>query len=124
MYFSSLTYFVHPQPTEDMSDDFMFPMSKGMSYGAGYMSGADSDAELPRPRDDFDLKLPQKKRLMRSSSDPSVNTHENIPGIPPYPQPPTYKNQRVSYFDSFFSLFLQNPPQDLVVLFSFEILKN
>lgn len=75
-----------------MSDDFMFPMSTRLSMAAG----ADSDFEAPRPRDDFDVSPIRKKTLMRSSSDPSVNTHENIPGIPPYPSPPTYKNQKVS----------------------------
>ncbi|XP_059173109.1 tight junction protein ZO-1-like isoform X2 [Physella acuta] len=79
------------QPVDDMSDDFMFPMSTRLSMAAG----ADSDFEAPRPRDDFDVSPMRKKTLMRSSSDPSVNTHENIPGIPPYPSPPTYKNQKL-----------------------------
>lgn len=75
-----------------MSDDFMFPMSNRMSIAGG----AESDHEQPRPRDDLDVSPIRKKQLMRSSSDPSVNTQENIPGIPPYPSPPTYKNQKVS----------------------------
>ncbi|CAL1548287.1 unnamed protein product [Lymnaea stagnalis] len=80
------------QPLEDMSDDFMFPMSTRMSLAAG----AESDLDIPRPRDDMDVSPIRKKQLMRSSSDPSVNTHENIPGIPPYPSPPTYKIQKVT----------------------------
>ncbi|XP_012945825.2 tight junction protein ZO-2, partial [Aplysia californica] len=99
------------QPTEDMSDDFMFPMSTRMSFGAG----ADSDLDLPRPRDDLDVSPLQKKRLVRSSSDPSVNTHENIPGIPPYPSPPTYKNQRIPSHDSRVSTSEtspRSPPRD------------
>ena len=80
------------QPTEDMSDDFMFPMSARMNSG----SGAESDIDLPRPWDDLDVP-PFQKRLVRSFTDPSINTHENIPRIPPYPSPPTYKNQRVNF---------------------------
>ncbi|XP_055873849.1 tight junction protein ZO-1-like isoform X3 [Biomphalaria glabrata] len=79
------------KPQEDMSDDFMFPMSNRMSIAGG----AESDHEQPRPRDDLDVSPIRKKQLMRSSSDPSVNTQENIPGIPPYPSPPTYKNQKI-----------------------------
>lgn len=87
------------QPAEDINDEFMFPMSTRLSYAAG----ADSDFDLPRPKDDFDLNASTKKPLLvRSSSDPSINTHENIPGIPPYPSPPTYKNQRVG--SCFFAL--------------------
>ena len=31
------------------------------------------------------------RRLIRSSSDPSIATGENVPGIPPYPDPPVYQ---------------------------------
>ncbi|KAH9508486.1 hypothetical protein Btru_055324, partial [Bulinus truncatus] len=79
------------KPQEDMSDDFMFPMSNRLSIAGA----ADSDHDLPRPRDDLYASPIRKKQLMRSSSDPSVNTQENIPGIPPYPSPPTYKNQKI-----------------------------
>lgn len=88
------------QPTEDMSDDFMFPMSTRLSYAAG----ADSDVDIPQPRDDLDVSPMRKQRLVRSSSDPSINTHENIPGISQYPSPPTYKNQRVCTSVFFFFL--------------------
>ena len=73
-------FFSYPQPTEDISDEVMFPMSTKMSSG-----GAESDGEAPRPRDDFDLSSVLRPRLIRSSSDPSINTGQNIPGIPPYP---------------------------------------
>ncbi|GFO31765.1 tight junction protein zo-1 [Plakobranchus ocellatus] len=93
------------KPLEDISDDFMFPMSTRLSYAAA-AGGADSDMEQSRR----DLSpgysmggsqglLGQGQmsggRMVRSSSDPSINTQENIPGIPPYPSPPTYKNQRI-----------------------------
>lgn len=75
-----------------MSDDFMFPMSTRLSYAAG----VDSDLEIPQHLGDRDVSPVRKQWLVRASSDPSVNTHEKIPGIPPYPSPPTYKNQKVS----------------------------
>ena len=92
------------QPIEDISDDFMFPMSTRLSYAAaaGGGGGADSDMEQSRrdlsPGHGSSLGQGPKPggRMVRSSSDPSINTQDNVPGIPPYPSPPTYKNQRVS----------------------------
>ncbi|XP_071115833.1 tight junction protein ZO-1-like isoform X2 [Haliotis cracherodii] len=81
----------HKKPEEDISEDFLFPMPARLSYAS-----PESELDLHRPYDDFDVSPIQKKRLVRSSSDPSVNTAEHgIPGIPPYPAPPSYHNQRV-----------------------------
>ncbi|BFZ25795.1 hypothetical protein BsWGS_28834 [Bradybaena similaris] len=84
------------RPAEDMSDDFMFPMSTRLSYAAG----VDSDLDIPQRQSDLHVSPVRKQRLVRASSDPSVNTHEKIPGIPPYPSPPTYKNQKIPSNDS------------------------
>ena len=77
----------HLQPTEDISDDYLFPMSNRMSFSPT----RDSEVDLSRPTDDIDVSPMHKKRLVRSSSDPSINTTDRIPGIPPYPAPPSYQ---------------------------------
>ncbi|XP_025081792.1 tight junction protein ZO-1-like isoform X3 [Pomacea canaliculata] len=78
------------KPEEDMNDDFMFPMPNRMS-----LAGApDAEQDLAFPSDTFDASPMQKKRLVRSSSDPSINTTERVPGIPPYPAPPGYHNAK------------------------------
>lgn len=55
--------------------------------------------------DDMDASPNHKKRyLVRSSSDPSVNTTDRIPGIPPYPDPPRYhRSPKVGNCDWFMS---------------------
>jgi tight junction protein 1 len=88
------------QPEEPIKEDFLFPMSHRLSYASspesdyeGYYGrahslysdrdggdGTDGDGTLPRGR----------PRLPRASSDPSLATQDNVPGIPPYPAPPIY----------------------------------
>jgi len=76
------------QPDEDISEDYLFPMSNRFSFSGRHEA---SDSELTRTLDDMDASTSHKKRfLVRSSSDPSVNTTDRIPGIPPYPDPPRY----------------------------------
>ena len=79
---------------ENYKEDYLFPMSNRLSYA----SSPESDNEFgwpaangPEPKDNSPP-LPRKK-LVRSSSDPSVATAENIPGIPPYPDPPSYPRE-------------------------------
>ena len=82
----------------------MFPMSTRLSYAATAGGGGGADSDMEQSRRDLSPGqgspmgpgLKPGGRMVRSSSDPSINTQENIPGIPPYPSPPTYKNQRVS----------------------------
>ncbi len=38
-----------------------------------------------------------RRKLIRSSSDPSIATGENVPGIPPYPAPPSYRRDKQVY---------------------------
>ncbi|GFS16937.1 tight junction protein ZO-1 [Elysia marginata] len=91
------------KPIEDISDDFMFPMSTRLSYAAAAGGGGGADSDMEQSRRDLSpghgsslgQGLKPGGRMVRSSSDPSINTQENIPGIPPYPSPPTYKNQRI-----------------------------
>ena len=99
-----------------MKEDFLFPMSS-MTNRLSYASSPDSDLDLrpgSRMYDDDDLYNPlytthnappqggtqapdagpvRGRRLIRSSSDPSIATGENVPGIPPYPAPPTYQQR-------------------------------
>ncbi|KAL8584046.1 hypothetical protein ACOMHN_022386 [Nucella lapillus] len=75
------------KPEEDFNDDFMFPMPNRLSIA----TAPDHELDLARPADDLDISPMQKKRLVRSSSDPSVNTADRVPGIPPYPAPPGYR---------------------------------
>ncbi|XP_041355918.1 tight junction protein ZO-1-like isoform X2 [Gigantopelta aegis] len=74
------------KPEDDISDDFLFPMPNRLSFAGS----PESDMDLSRAQDDLDMSPMQKKRLVRSSSDPSINTMDKIPGIPPYPSPPSY----------------------------------
>lgn len=75
-----------------MNDDFMFPMPNRLSLAGG----TENEPEFVRSSDDLDASPIHKKRLMRSSSDPSINTMDRIPGIPPYPAPPRYHDAKVS----------------------------
>ena len=79
--------FIVLQPDEDITDDYLFPLSNRIAYSGG----RDSDVDISRPLDDLELSPTHKKRLVRSSSDPSINTTDKIPGIPPYPNPPRYQ---------------------------------
>ncbi|KAK7491112.1 hypothetical protein BaRGS_00017676 [Batillaria attramentaria] len=82
------------KPEEDLNDDFMFPMPNRMSLAGS----PESELDLGRPSDDLDTSPMQKKRLVRSSSDPSINTADRVPGIPPYPAPPGYGNAKMPPF--------------------------
>ena len=77
------------QADEAIKDDFLFPMSNRLSYA----SSPESDLDL-RPGsmygDEEDASPVPRRKLVRSSSDPSIATGENVPGIPPYPAPPNY----------------------------------
>ena len=83
----------HHQPDSHPKEDFLFPMSNRLSYA----SSPESDLDL-RPGslydDDDEPSPPPTRRLVRSSSDPSIATNENVPGIPPYPAPPHYNQPR------------------------------
>ena len=66
-----------------------------MSNYLGYASTPESDAELKRPNSMYiqeaaDLSPLMYRRMQRANSDPSLTTQDNIPGIPPYNQPPVY----------------------------------
>ena len=82
------------QPVEQLGNDYLFPMSSRLSYA----SSPESDAEVAtRPHSMYDddgangdFSPPVQRRLQRASSDPSINTTDNIPGIPPYTSPPIY----------------------------------
>ena len=70
-----------------------------MGHRLSYASSPESDVEMRNPGlydddDDEVMPAPRGQRLVRSSSDPSINTAENIPGIPPYPAPPIYRDPR------------------------------
>ena len=68
-----------------------------MSNRLSYASSPESDNEmLPGgiyDEDDQPSPIPRRK-LIRSSSDPSINTGDNVPGIPPYPAPPSYHRDK------------------------------
>ncbi|XP_050399487.2 tight junction protein ZO-1 isoform X3 [Patella vulgata] len=74
------------KPEDDINDDFLFPMPNRMSFAGS----PDSELDLSRNTGDQS----GKPRLMRSSSDPSINTNDHIPGIPPYPTPPNYNHKK------------------------------
>ncbi|XP_071141153.1 tight junction protein 1-like isoform X14 [Mytilus edulis] len=75
------------QPEDNVHDDYLFPMNSRLSFAGP----RESEQDLTRHRDEFEFSPKHRPRLMRSSSDPSVNTMEKIPGIPPYPAPPSYR---------------------------------
>lgn len=86
------------QPEENLKEDFLFPMSTRLSYASSPESdtemmpgGVYEDDEQPSPS-------PPRRKLIRSSSDPSINTGDNVPGIPPYPAPPSYHRDKVLVF--------------------------
>ncbi|XP_013406126.2 tight junction protein ZO-1-like isoform X4 [Lingula anatina] len=77
------------RPEDATSEDFLFPMTNRLSYA----SSPESDLDLSRPvsmSDEEDGTPPARKKLVRASSDPSIATGENVPGIPPYHAPPSY----------------------------------
>ena len=67
-----------------------------MSNRLSYASSPESDVEQSRPHSMYDdegadFSPPaQRRRLLRASSDPSLTTADNVPGIPPYTAPPVY----------------------------------
>ena len=78
-----------------------------MSNRLSYASSPESDNEmLPGgiyDEDDQPSPIPRRK-LIRSSSDPSINTGDNVPGIPPYPAPPSYhRDKQVFTYNEDFS---------------------
>ncbi|XP_063437039.1 tight junction protein ZO-1-like isoform X2 [Mytilus trossulus] len=75
------------QPEDNVHDDYLFPMNSRLSFAGP----RESEQDLTRHRDEFEFSPKHRPRLVRSSSDPSVNTMEKIPGIPPYPAPPSYR---------------------------------
>ena len=80
------------QPEESLKEDFLFPMSNRLSYA----SSPESDAEMRSHSmyDDNDASpTPVRRPMVRSNSDPSIATLENIPGIPPYQAPPSYMRE-------------------------------
>lgn len=93
------------QPEEALSDDFLFPMTSRLSYA----SSPESDLELsPEPRSLDNSAVPSaghllhqhllsgssaaasSSRLVRSTSDPSIATQEELGSIPNYSGPPPY----------------------------------
>lgn len=88
-----------------------------MSHRLSYASSPDSDMES-RPQSLYgeDDMVPGRgqRRLVRSSSDPSINTHDNVPGIPPYPAPPSYNRgyNQVSRDPWSDRMFQSQQPQD------------
>ncbi|CAC5411802.1 TJP1 [Mytilus coruscus] len=75
------------KPEDNVHDDYLFPMNSRLSFAGP----RESEQDLTRHRDEFEFSPKHRPRLVRSSSDPSVNTMEKIPGIPPYPAPPSYR---------------------------------
>ncbi|XP_052695379.1 tight junction protein ZO-1-like isoform X9 [Crassostrea angulata] len=76
------------KPEDNVNDDFLFPMGSRASYSPAQDT---EPGNTPKTHpDDFDASPKHKKRLVRSSSDPSINTTDRVPGIPPYPAPPSY----------------------------------
>ena len=63
-----------------------------MSNRLSYASSPESDMEMcpDSMYDDEEPSPGNRRKLVRSSSDPSLATQDNIPGIPPYPTPPSY----------------------------------
>ena len=67
-----------------------------MGHRLSYASSPESDVEMRSHSfygdgdDDDVMPAPRGHRMVRSSSDPSINTADNVPGIPPYPAPPNY----------------------------------
>lgn len=78
------------QPEEALSDDFLFPMTSRFSYA----SSPESDLDLsPEPRSGGQRSRP--RGLVKSSSDPSIATQDDIPSNnapPPYAPPNGYQH--------------------------------
>lgn len=94
-YHSVMLNLLSLQPEEPIKEDFLFPMSHRLSYA----SSPESDYEgYGRPHSMYNDDGMEgggggrepPPRLMRSSSDPSLTVQDNVPGIPPYPAPPSY----------------------------------
>ncbi|KAL0269988.1 UNVERIFIED_CONTAM: hypothetical protein PYX00_007550 [Menopon gallinae] len=78
------------KPEEALSDDFLFPMTSRFSYA----SSPESDLDLsPEPRSGGQRSRP--RGLVKSSSDPSIATQDDIPSTnapPPYAPPNGYQH--------------------------------
>ena len=79
------------QPEDNIKEDFLFPMSTRLSYASSPESDVDNYGDGLYDEDDQNVPpVPSKRKLLRSSSDPSLSTQDQIAGIPPYPSPPSY----------------------------------
>ncbi|KAK9297966.1 hypothetical protein QLX08_008495 [Tetragonisca angustula] len=73
-----LLWMSQTKPEEALSDDFLFPMTSRLSYA----SSPESDLELsPAPALPGALGVPSR---LKSSSDPSIATQDDIAAPPPY----------------------------------------
>ncbi|KAK1132753.1 hypothetical protein K0M31_014131 [Melipona bicolor] len=73
-----LLWMSQTKPEEALSDDFLFPMTSRLSYA----SSPESDLELsPAPALSGALGVPSR---LKSSSDPSIATQDDIAAPPPY----------------------------------------
>ncbi|KAK6635505.1 hypothetical protein RUM44_000757 [Polyplax serrata] len=83
-------------PEEALSDDFLFPMTSRFSYA----SSPESDLDLsPEPRSGLQQTRP--RGMVKSSSDPSIATQDDIPSYnapPPYAPPNGYQ-QMIQEFE-------------------------
>ncbi len=98
-WYLSNTSLLSRQPEETLKEDFLFPMSNRLSYASSPESDGeikthslydDNDASPTLVRRPNASPTPVRRPMVRSSSDPSIATVDNIPGIPPYQAPPSY----------------------------------
>ena len=101
-------WFSFVQPEEAIKEDFLFPMNNRLSYASSPESDYEGWQQRPHSLYDEqdDMADVGKPQMVRSSSDPSINTQDAIPGIPPYPAPPSYNRG-----------YRQHPPVGIKLIF-------
>nr|QRF78316.1 ZO1 [Euperipatoides kanangrensis] len=82
------------KPEEAITDDFLFPMTSRLSYASSPESDLDLIYDSSRPVSMLETRehspLMERRRLVKASSDPSINTAEEVTSIPNYNAPPAY----------------------------------
>lgn len=93
-------HYLFPQPDEAITDDFLFPMTSRLSYASSPESDLDISIDS-RSMTLRDSNIQNDRRLVKSSSDPSITAAEELADIKNFNQYPSYTLGRNSQVSSY-----------------------
>lgn len=93
-------HYLFLQPDEAITDDFLFPMTSRLSYASSPESDLDISIDS-RSMTLRDSNMQNDRRLVKSSSDPSITAAEELAEIKNFNQYPSYTLGRNSQVCSY-----------------------